>query len=72
MGFFGSVLGILGFAIGIPIGLIVGFFVFIYSQPSHEEYPPARPLVETSITLLLDLLPDMPLWMKNPDYERVT
>ncbi|CAN7036930.1 unnamed protein product [Brassica oleracea var. botrytis] len=71
MGFFGSVLGILGFAIGIPIGLIVGFFVFIYSQPSHEEYPPARPLVETSITLLLDLLPDMPLWMKNPDYERV-
>ncbi|CAH8379652.1 unnamed protein product [Eruca vesicaria subsp. sativa] len=71
MGFFGSVLGILGFAIGIPVGLIVGFFVFIYSQPSHEEYPPARPLVETSITLLLDLLPDIPLWMKNPDYERV-
>ncbi|KAJ0243943.1 Synaptotagmin-3 [Hirschfeldia incana] len=71
MGFLGSVLGILGFAIGIPIGLIAGFFVFIYSQPSHEEYPPARPLVETSITLLLDLLPDIPLWMKNPDYERV-
>ncbi|CAN7069732.1 unnamed protein product [Brassica rapa subsp. trilocularis] len=71
MGFFGSVLGILGFAIGIPIGLVVGFFVFVYSQPSHEEYPPARPLVETSITLLLDLLPDIPLWMKNPDYERV-
>lgn len=36
------------------------------------QYPPARPLVETSITLFLDLLPDIPLWMKNPDYERVS
>ncbi|VYS65819.1 unnamed protein product [Arabidopsis thaliana] len=71
MGFFTSVLGIIGFVIGIPIGLILGFFVLIYSQPSHQEYPPARPLVETSISVLLDLLPDIPLWMKNPDYERV-
>lgn len=37
MGFFTSVLGILGFAIGIPIGLILGFFVLIYSQPTHED-----------------------------------
>jgi uncharacterized protein YneF (UPF0154 family) len=72
MGFFTSVLGIIGFVIGIPIGLILGFFVLIYSQPSHQEYPPARPLVETSISVLLDLLPDIPLWMKNPDYERVS
>ncbi|ESQ40331.1 hypothetical protein EUTSA_v10013165mg [Eutrema salsugineum] len=71
MGFFTSVLGIIGFAIGIPIGLILGFFALIYSQPTHKEYPPARPLVETSISVLLDLLPDIPLWMKNPDYERV-
>lgn len=36
------------------------------------QYPPARPLVETSISVLLDLLPEIPLWMKNPDYERVS
>ncbi|KFK24870.1 hypothetical protein AALP_AA8G035600 [Arabis alpina] len=71
MGFFTSVLGILGFVIGIPIGLIIGFFALVYSQPQHEKYPPARPLVETSISVLLDLLPDIPLWIKNPDYERV-
>ncbi|CAN8237312.1 unnamed protein product [Cochlearia groenlandica] len=71
MGLFTSVLGILGFVIGIPIGLIIGFVVLIYSNPKHEEYPPARPLVETSISVLLDLLPDIPLWIKNPNYERV-
>ncbi|KAL1201478.1 Synaptotagmin-3 [Cardamine amara subsp. amara] len=71
MGLITSVLGIIGFVIGIPIGLIIGFFFLIYSQPTHDEYPPARPLVETSISVLLDLLPDIPLWMKNPDYERV-
>ncbi|CAA7033956.1 unnamed protein product [Microthlaspi erraticum] len=71
MGVVTSVLGIIGFAIGIPIGLIIGFFALVYSQPTHREYPPARPLVESSISVLLDLLPDIPLWMKNPDYERV-
>ncbi|XP_010543542.1 PREDICTED: synaptotagmin-3 [Tarenaya hassleriana] len=71
MGFLSSVVGIFGFVIGIPIGLIVGFLFFVYSKPTHEEYPPARPIVETSTSALLDLLPDIPLWMKNPDYERV-
>ncbi|WZZ60566.1 hypothetical protein YC2023_060673 [Brassica napus] len=51
------------------LGLIEWLCLFINQRLLH--YLPARPLVETSITLFLDLLPDIPLWMKNPDYERV-
>ncbi|KAL0792070.1 hypothetical protein Bca101_063447 [Brassica carinata] len=51
------------------LGLIEWLCLFVNQR--LLQYPPARPLVETSITLLLDLLPDIPLWMKNPDYERV-
>ncbi|KAL0706493.1 hypothetical protein Bca4012_072919 [Brassica carinata] len=52
------------------LGLIEWLCLFINQRLLH--YLPARPLVETSITLFLDLLPDIPLWMKNPDYERVS
>ncbi|CAF1930350.1 unnamed protein product [Brassica napus] len=51
------------------LGLIEWLCLFINQRLLH--YLPARPLVETSITLFLDLLPDIPLWMKNPDYERL-
>lgn len=30
MGFVGSLLGFVGFGIGISIGLVLGFFIFIY------------------------------------------
>jgi hypothetical protein len=32
MGFLSTFFGILGFGIGIPLGLLVGFFLFIYSE----------------------------------------
>lgn len=37
MGFVSSFLGILGFGIGLPLGLLVGFFFFIYSKPNEPE-----------------------------------
>lgn len=33
MVFLGSLLGILGFGVGISIGVIVGYFLFIYYEP---------------------------------------
>lgn len=33
MGFVDSLLGILGFGFGIPIGIVLGFLVFIYFEP---------------------------------------
>ena len=37
MGFLSSLLEILGFGIGIPLGLVVGFYYFIYSKPKEVE-----------------------------------
>jgi hypothetical protein len=37
MGFLGSLLGIIGFGIGIPVGLLLGFFLFIYVEPGDVE-----------------------------------
>lgn len=37
MGFVGSLLGIIGFGIGIPLGLLLGFFLFIYIKPGDVK-----------------------------------
>ncbi|KAF6167826.1 hypothetical protein GIB67_027604 [Kingdonia uniflora] len=71
MGFLSSLLGIFGFGFGIPIGLFVGFFIFIYFEPRDVKDPIVRPLYELDVDALHDLLPDIPLWVKNPDYDRV-
>ncbi|KAA8539302.1 hypothetical protein F0562_025994 [Nyssa sinensis] len=71
MGLLSTFLGILGFGIGIPIGLFIGFYFFVYSEPKHVEDPVIRPLCELDTISLQDLLPEIPLWMKNPDYDRV-
>ncbi|MBA0813699.1 hypothetical protein Gohar_027527 [Gossypium harknessii] len=110
MGFLSTLLGIFGFGIGTSIGLLIGFFLFIYSKPKtvkvSNEFIPAsmyktkgftilskvrhdgefatrngfprviiepvpRPLYERDNDQLLDILPDIPLWVKCPDYERV-
>ena len=39
MGFLSSLLDIVGFGIGIPFGLLVGFFLFVYSQPKDVQVP---------------------------------
>jgi ABC-type antimicrobial peptide transport system permease subunit len=72
MGFLSTFFGILGFGIGIPLGLLVGFFLFIYSEAKDVKEPVIRPLYELDSTSLQDLLPEIPLWVKNPDYDRVS
>ncbi|KAG6696984.1 hypothetical protein I3842_09G176300 [Carya illinoinensis] len=63
MGFVGSLLGIIGFAIGIPVGLLLGFFLFIYAEPADVEDPIVRPIDEFDTSSLLDILPEIPLWI---------
>ncbi|KAJ4720772.1 synaptotagmin-3 [Melia azedarach] len=72
MGFLSSVLGIFGFGIGLALGLLVGFFFFIYSNPKEVvEDQDVKAIRELDTIPLFDLLPEIPLWVKNPDYERV-
>ncbi|XP_010658397.1 synaptotagmin-3 isoform X2 [Vitis vinifera] len=71
MGFLSSLLDIVGFGIGIPFGLLVGFFLFVYSQPKDVQDPDVRPLSELDSSTLMDLLPELPFWVKNPNYDRV-
>uniref|UniRef100_A0A7N0TBL3 Uncharacterized protein n=1 Tax=Kalanchoe fedtschenkoi TaxID=63787 RepID=A0A7N0TBL3_KALFE len=71
MGFFSGVLGFFGFGIGMSIGLVIGYFLFIYTQPTDVKDPVIRPLAEQDSQSLERLLPEIPLWVKNPDYDRV-
>ncbi|KAG7012905.1 Synaptotagmin-3 [Cucurbita argyrosperma subsp. argyrosperma] len=71
MGFFSTVFGILGFGIGLPLGLLVGFLLFVYSEPKDVKEPVTRPLCELDTTSLQNLMPEIPLWVKYPDYDRM-
>lgn len=71
MSFFSGVLGLFGFGIGASIGIVIGYFLFIYSQPTDVKDPVIRPLAEQDSNTLENLLPEIPLWVKNPDYDRV-
>ncbi|XP_058183080.1 synaptotagmin-3 [Rhododendron vialii] len=71
MGFLSTFLGILGFGIGLPFGILVGFYFFVYSKPKDVENPIVRPLHEMDTTTLQEILHEIPLWVKSPDYDRV-
>ncbi|KAG2703160.1 hypothetical protein I3843_06G116700 [Carya illinoinensis] len=71
MGFFSTILGFCGFGVGISIGLVAGYFFFIYFQPSDVQDPVIRPLAEQDSETLQRMFPDIPLWLKNPDFDRV-
>lgn len=64
-------MGFCGFGVGVSSGLVAGYFLFIYFQPSDVKNPSIRPLVEQDSKTLLQLLPEIPFWVKNPDYDRV-
>ncbi|KAI8548958.1 hypothetical protein RHMOL_Rhmol07G0313900 [Rhododendron molle] len=70
MGFVSTVMGFFGFGVGISIGLVIGYYLFIYFQPSDVKDPYIRPLVEQDSETLQRLLPEIPFWVKNPDYDR--
>ncbi|EFJ29282.1 plant synaptotagmin [Selaginella moellendorffii] len=71
MGLIGTVLGLVGFAWGIGFGVVIGYFLFIYFTPVDVKDPIIRPLQELDTKSLQELLPEIPLWVKNPDYDRV-
>ncbi|KAK7310536.1 hypothetical protein RJT34_08102 [Clitoria ternatea] len=72
MGFFGTIFGFFGFGIGISIGLLVGYFLFIYYQPTDVKDPEILPLAEEEDeTVLQRMIHEIPFWIKNPDFDRV-
>ncbi|KAL9263372.1 Synaptotagmin-3-like protein [Drosera capensis] len=71
MGFVSTLCGILGFGIGLPLGLLLGFFFFVYSKPHVIKDPFVRPIQEMDKETLQELMQEMPHWIKSPDYERV-
>ncbi|XP_052202854.1 synaptotagmin-2-like [Diospyros lotus] len=71
MGFLSTVIGWFGFGIGIAMGLVIGYYLFIYFQPSDVKDPVIRPLVEQDSQTLERLLSDIPIWVKNPDHDRL-
>ncbi|XP_022876042.1 synaptotagmin-2-like [Olea europaea var. sylvestris] len=71
MGMISTVMGFLGFGVGTVFGLVIGYFLFIYLQPTDVKDPDIRPLTEQDSDILQKLLPEIPLWIKNPDYDRI-
>ncbi|KAK6939325.1 C2 domain [Dillenia turbinata] len=71
MGFVSTILGFCGFGVGTSIGLVIGYYLFVYFQPADVKDPVIRPLVEQDSKSLQRLLPEIPQWVKNPDYDRV-
>ncbi|KAL3701334.1 hypothetical protein R1sor_019356 [Riccia sorocarpa] len=71
MGIVSTILGLVGFGWGVGIGLLVGYFIFIYSQPVDVKDPLVRPLSDLDAKTLRGLLPEIPHWVKSPDYDRV-
>ncbi|XP_076910844.1 synaptotagmin-3-like [Bidens hawaiensis] len=73
MGFLSILLGTIGLGIGFVFGICLGFYFFIYSDPEKEPFqdPVVKPISELDLTSLQDLIPEIPLWLKNPDYDPV-
>nr|XP_051198805.1 synaptotagmin-3 isoform X2 [Lolium perenne] len=69
----GLVGGILGFALGLPIGLAAAYLVYIrfFAPRRRLQDPIIRPLRDLDSETLQKMMPDVPLWVKCPDYERV-
>nr|XP_043607386.1 synaptotagmin-3-like isoform X2 [Erigeron canadensis] len=73
MGFLSIFLGIVGAGFGFVIGACIGFYFFIYSDPKFQPLkdPVVRSISELDLDSLHELVPEIPLWLKNPDYDRV-
>ncbi|KAJ4823638.1 Synaptotagmin-2 [Turnera subulata] len=71
MGILSTILGFCGFGVGTSIGVVIGYYMFIYFQPTDVKDPVIRPLVEQDSKTLQRLLTEIPLWVKNPDCDRV-
>ncbi|PNX76857.1 plant synaptotagmin, partial [Trifolium pratense] len=70
MGFFSTIFGFFGFGFGIAIGLISGYYLFIYILPTDVEDPEIKPLEDEDSEVLQRMMHEIPLWIKNPDFDR--
>ncbi|KAL2895400.1 Synaptotagmin-2 [Bienertia sinuspersici] len=71
MGFLNTIMGVFGFGFGSCVGLVIGYYFFIFFQSTDVKDPEVRPLAELDTKSLLRILPEIPLWVKNPDFDRV-
>ncbi|KAG4934540.1 hypothetical protein JHK87_048542 [Glycine soja] len=108
MGILSTIASFFGFGVGTSIGLVIGYYLFIYFQPTDVKVislflsfsileqekdrvllsglsffeeprvfqlsymdPVIQPLVEQDAKTLQLLLPEIPTWIKNPDYDRL-
>ncbi|GAA0139336.1 membrane trafficking regulatory protein [Lithospermum erythrorhizon] len=71
MGVISTIMGTFGFGMGITVGLVVGYFLFIFFDSSDVKDPDIQPMAEQDPQSLQRLLSEIPLWVKNPDYDRM-
>lgn len=71
MSILSTIASFLGFGIGTSLGLLIGYFMFIYFESIDVKEPTFTPLVEQEAKTVQQLLPEIPLWIKNPDYDRL-
>ncbi|KAK7831032.1 synaptotagmin-2 [Quercus suber] len=64
MGILSTILGVWGFGVGTSIGVVIGYYMFIYFQPSDVKDLVIRPLVERDTKGLQSLLPEIPCGLK--------
>lgn len=69
----GLVGGLLGFGVGLPLGIAVAYLVYLrlFAPRRRLQDPIIRPLRDLDSETLQTTIPDIPLWVKCPDYERV-
>ncbi|KAH1065815.1 hypothetical protein J1N35_030802 [Gossypium stocksii] len=70
-GFLNSIFSLFAFGIGTSVGLVIGYYAFINALPTDVEDVKVCPLVEDDLETLQRLIPEIPLWVKNPDFDRV-
>ncbi|KAL5200272.1 hypothetical protein ABZP36_021475 [Zizania latifolia] len=64
--------GVLGFVLGLPIGIVASYLVYLrFFAPRRLQDPVIIPLRHLDSETLQATIPDIPLWVKSPDYERV-
>eukprot|EP00850_Spirogloea_muscicola_P010509 SM000062S19895 [mRNA] locus=s62:215277:219252:+ [translate_table: standard] len=61
----------LGFSVGILLGLTAGYFLFIYSLSAEVRDPVITPIDQLNEKALKRLLPEIPAWVQNPDYDKL-
>jgi hypothetical protein len=71
MGIVSMLIDFSGFCFGFSAGIVIGYFLFIYFQPTEVKDVKVCPLVEYDSNSLDGILHEIPLWVKNPDCDRI-